>query len=394
MNNNFSINPTTIGLTWQTIFDRVKLGYEIQELEDDILTKEQLVKFNDAIIISPDYQREYRSTVSDESSLIESALLGIPIPPIFLASHKLKGAQVLNVVDGQHRLRAFYRYFSNLFKLTDLSIVSDKNGMLFNDLEIEDITKLQSRDISTITFRDFPGKEFELEIFNRYNKGTKPLTPQDIRHAVYDSKVNELVNTFCKSLMDKPKEPISKAYAISKDRYQKKTCQENVFVILSIIENGVTQNIINKDGKSQKIYKSPQFAEAYMERKSKLELEDGSLSDDNLLKTSEEFEKFNSFILAIANVVEFPFSKEIYGVSKRGNKFQVSISMILSGIFKKFIDQGVDIGELCKEQVVIKFLMVFSKALNDSYLEDPDYSASTTNPIEVQKFVDSFEFQV
>jgi hypothetical protein len=394
MDKNFSINPTTIGLTWQTIFDRVKLGYEIQELEDDILTKEQLVKFNDAIIISPDYQREYRSTVSDESSLLESALLGIPIPPIFLASHKLKGAQVLNVVDGQHRLRAFYRYFSNLFKLTDLSIASDKNGMFFNDLEIEDITKLQSRDISTITFRDFPGKEFELEIFNRYNKGTKPLTPQDIRHAVYDSKVNELVNTFCKSLMDKPKEPISKAYAISKDRYQKKTCQENVFVILSILENGVTQNIINKDGKSNKIYKSPQFAEAYMEKKSKLELENESLSDINLQQTSEVLEKFNDFILAIANVVEFPFSKEIYGVSKRGNKFQVSISMILSGIFKKFIDQGDDVGELSKEQVLTRFLMVFSKALNDSYLEDPDYSASTTNPVEIQKFVDSFEFQV
>jgi hypothetical protein len=394
MDKNFSINPTTIGLTWQTIFDRVKLGYEIQELEDDILTKEQLVKFNDAIIISPDYQREYRSTVSDESSLLESALLGIPIPPIFLASHKLKGAQVLNVVDGQHRLRAFYRYFSNLFKLTDLSIASDKNGMFFNDLEIEDITKLQSRDISTITFRDFPGKEFELEIFNRYNKGTKPLTPQDIRHAVYDSKVNELVNTFCKSLMDKPKEPISKAYAISKDRYQKKTCQENVFVILSILENGVTQNIINKDGKSNKIYKSPQFAEAYMEKKSKLELENESLSDINLQQTSEVLEKFNDFILAIANVVEFPFSKEIYGVSKRGNKFQVSISMILSGIFKKFIDQGDDVGGLSKEQVLTRFLMVFSKALNDSYLEDPDYSASTTNPVEIQKFVDSFEFQV
>lgn len=394
MDKNFSINPTTIGLTWQTIFDRVKLGYEIQEIEEDILTKEQLVKFNDAIIISPDYQREYRSTVSDESSLLESALLGIPIPPIFLASHKLKGAQVLNVVDGQHRLRAFYRYFSNLFKLTDLSIASDKNGMFFDDLEIEDITRLQSRDISTITFRDFPGKEFELEIFNRYNKGTKPLTPQDIRHAVYDSKVNELVNTFCKSLMDKPKTSIAKAYAVSKDRYQKKTCQENVFVILSILENGVTQDIKNKDGKIQKIYKSPQFAEAYMEKKSKLELEGELVSKAELQLTSEMLEKFNVFILAISDIVEYPFSKEIYGVSKRGNKFQVSISMILSGIFKKFIDHGIDVNTLCKEQVLTNFLKVLSKSLNESYLEDPDYSASTTNPSEIQKFVDGFEFQV
>ncbi len=394
MSSDFKINPTTIGLTWQTVFERVKLGYEIQELDEDILTKAQVVKFNDAIIISPDYQREYRSSVSDESSLIESALIGIPIPPIFLASYKYKGVQVLNVVDGQHRLRAFYRFFSNMFKLTDLHIESNKNNLYFDDLDIDDITALQSRDISTITFRGFPGKDFELEIFNRYNKGTKPLTPQDIRHAVYDSKVNELVNKFCKELMDNPKETLSKAYAISKDRYQKKTCQENVFVILSIMEDGVSQESLDKDGKYKKIYKSPQFAESYMEKKSKLEADDEVGSEGALKITLDLFSNFNSVILAMARYVEFPFSKEIYGVSKRGNKFQVSISMILAGLFKKFNEEGMDFSLLCEEGNITRFLMNLSASLNDSYLEDPEYSASTTNPVEIQSFVDGFEFKV
>lgn len=394
MSSDFKINPTTIGLTWQTVFERVKLGYEIQELNEDILSKAQVVKYNDAIIISPDYQREYRSSVSDESSLIESALIGIPIPPIFLASYKYKGVQVLNVVDGQHRLRAFYRFFSNMFKLTDLNIESEKNGLQFNDLNVDDITALQSRDISTITFRDFPGKSFELEIFNRYNKGTKPLTPQDIRHAVYDSKVNELVNRFCKDLMDNPKNTLSKAYAVSKDRYQKKTCQENVFVILSIIEDGVSQETLNKEGKFKTIYKSPQYAESYMEKKSKLEAADDSVSEVAFKVTHELFNKFNLLVDAMARHVEYPFSKEVYGVSKRGNKFQVSISMILAGLFKKFNEESVDFNILCEDENIKNFLEMFSEKLNDSYLEDPEYNASTTNPIEIQKFIDNFEFQL
>ena len=50
MSHDFKINPTTIGLTWQTVFERVQLGYELQELKEDELTKQQIVKFNDAII--------------------------------------------------------------------------------------------------------------------------------------------------------------------------------------------------------------------------------------------------------------------------------------------------------------------------------------------------------
>lgn len=393
MDNAFKINPITIGLTWQTVFDRVTLGYAIQEEKSETLTKEQLVKYNDAIIISPDYQREYRSTISDESSLIESALLGIPIPPIFLASNKYKGAQVLNVVDGQHRLRAFYRFFSDQFKLTDLQIATDRNNLFFRELDIDDITCLQSRDISTITFRDFPGKKFELEIFNRYNKGTKPLTAQDIRHAVYDSRVNELVNRFCKNLMKNPKSILSKAYAVSKDRYQKKTCQENIFVVLSILEYGVMQEITTKDNRKQKIYKSPQYAESYMEKKSTLSLQGEDIINSDLENVKKLFNDFNNFIKAISNKIEYPFSKEIYGVSKRGNKLQVSILIILAGIFRKITNNNEHVATICEEPTLLMLLNKLSIDLNNSYLEDPDYAASTTNPVEIQKFIDNFDFK-
>jgi len=377
----FNINRKDETLTWQTIIDRISLGFELQDIEED-LTDDQILKFNDAIVIAPDYQREYRSSVSDESSLIESALLEIPIPPIFLASHKYKGAQVLNVVDGQHRLRAFYRFFNDNYELKDLKILKHFNGKKMTDISVSDRAELISRTVISITFRDFPGKDFELEIFNRYNKGTKPLTQQEIRHAVFGSRTNDMVNDFCLKIYNEPKSVLGKAYAISKDRFQKKACQENVFVILSILENGVIQEHENEKGVRQRLAKSPQYAETYMK--------DKSLSESNhgYENTHRLFQSFNKFIETLATVTEYPFSRELYGISLRGNKFQVSISMILSGIFHKLNSTSFDF-ENFDANDLRKYIM---DLLNNSYLEDPQYKASTTNPIEIAKVVDEFGF--
>lgn len=381
MENTFNINRKDETLTWQTIISRICSGFELQEISGEI-TEDQILSFNDVIVIAPDYQREYRSSVSDESSLIESALLEIPIPPIFLASHKYKGVQVLNVVDGQHRLRAFYRYFNNDFALKDLKILTDFNGKLMTDITVDDKVELMSRTVNAITFRDFPGKQFELEIFNRYNKGTKPLTQQEIRHAVFGSKTNDMVNEFCSKLMKDQKSPLGKAYAISKDRFQKKSCQENIFVILSILEHGINQSHSNEKGVVQKLAKSPQYAESYMRLKSEEE------NDEQYEVTELLFKRFNRFIEILASVTEYPFSRSLYGVSIRGNKFQVSLSMILAGIFNKFLSERVDIDSLDIES----FREYTKEMLNDSYLEKPDYKASTTNPIEIEKLIKKFNF--
>lgn len=384
----FNINRKDESLTWQVVVSRIGAGFELQSVEND-LTDQQIIDFNDAIVIDPDYQREYRSSVSDESSLIESALLEIPIPPIFLATQRFRGVQVLNVVDGQHRLRAFFRYISNQFSLKGLKLLPDFNDKYYHELSLDEKTTLLSRGITCITFRDFPGKEFELEIFSRYNRGTKPLTPQEIRHAVYDSNINDYINVFCATLVKNPKSVLGKAYSISKDRFLKKTIQENIFVILSIIENGIDQRFINEQGNEQKLVKSPQFAEEYMKHQSE------NNSQHNYESSKALFIKFNSFISTLSRITVHPFSREIYGISERGNKFQVSISMILAAIFKKMLGDNFDFNRLdSDENVLLKFSTYLKELLESSYLEDPDYNASTTNPIEIGKLVNSFNFTI
>ncbi len=93
-------------------------------------------------------------------------------------------------------------------------------------------------------FRDFPGKEFELEVFNRYNKGTKALTPQEIRNAVYASPHNEHISDFVKQIYEGDSERDKKLrniFNVSKDRLLKKKVHEGIFSILYVLEYGIQE---------------------------------------------------------------------------------------------------------------------------------------------------------
>ncbi|MFJ7746402.1 DUF262 domain-containing protein [Peribacillus sp. NPDC097295] len=367
------------------IINQITNGFKLQNIEDvGGLDEDLKLELSDSIIIAPDYQRDYRASVMDESSLIESILVGIPIPPVFLANDRFEGLQVLNVVDGQHRLRAFYRFKENKFSLSGLKLLDGLNGSKFSDLEFSIKEKILTHKLAAIVFTDFPGLDFELEIFNRYNKGTKPLTPQEIRHAVYNSNLNNYVNKFAKDMVDKKtSEELQNAYNATKDRYQKKKIQESIFVIMNILENGLNENYS----------KSSIYAEEYMKQKSRLEKNKSENAHDNFLFVKDRFESFNKVIESIGKKVEFPFSKEIYGISSRNYKFQISIGMLLAGTFHKMIYGGISLDTLDNELVLEKFLGYISSLFKQSYLEDPEYNASSTSPKKMKELINSINLE-
>ncbi|MFX0570142.1 DUF262 domain-containing protein [Bacillus pumilus] len=367
------------------IIKQIYNGFIFQNMEDiSTLSEDLKLELSDSIIIAPDYQRDYRASIMDESSLIESILVGIPVPPVFLANDRFEGLQVLNVVDGQHRLRAFYRFKENKFSLSGLKILSHLNGSRFSDLEFNIKEKILTHKLAAIVFTDFPGLDFELEIFNRYNKGTKPLTPQEIRHAVYNSNLNNYVNKFAKDMVDKKTSgELHNAYNATKDRYQKKKIQETIFVIMNILEYGVNENYS----------KSSIYAEEYMKQKSQLEKNDLENSNDNFLLVKDLFESFNKVIELIGKKVKFPFSKEIYGISSRAYKFQISIAMLLAGIIHEMGKCGILLSELEDEENLKKFLDYISFIFKQSYLENSEYNASSTNPKKIKELINSIRLE-
>lgn len=376
-----SVNHKSQDIAIKDIIQMISNGFKIQELDEiEKSTEELRLSLTDSIIIAPDYQRDYRATIADESSIIESILVGIPIPPVFLANDRYKSIKVLNVVDGQHRLRAFYRYKENQFSLSGLKILEELNDLTFSQLDFDIKEKILSHKLAAIVFTDFPGLDFELEIFNRYNKGTKPLTQQEIRHAVYNSELNNYVNKFVKDLVEqKSSKELRNAYNATKDRYQKKKVQESIFVIMSILENG-----INEAYQQSSIY-----AEMYMKSKSEIEKNNLSEASLNFPFVVKRFEEFNQLIELIGHEIDFPFSRELYGVSSRNYKFQISIAMILSGIINKIYTNNSSLISI-KENLTL-FLSYISELLEASYLEDPNYNASSTNSRKIKELVDNFE---
>lgn len=382
MDRKYKINPKNEDSSIRSLIEDIDKGYKLQEIKKE-LTEVEILKYTGSIIIAPDYQREYRFKLEDEVKLIESVLLGIPIPPIFLATDKYKGVRVKNVVDGQHRLRALHRFYNNSFRLEGLDLLEDMNGKKFEDLDISVKADYLDAKLSNITFSDFPGLEFEMEIFSRYNKGTKPLSPQEIRHAAYNSKINSYINDFAYDLFkEKSPRQLYDAYNASKDRIQKKKVQEGIFVILSILENGI--NI--------KYDKSLVYAEEYMKNKKELEKENEELSQKDFDNVVDMFNKFNKFIIRLQEKIEFPFSKEIYGVSSRNYKFQISIAMIIAGVFREKIFRTELLGKILVDDTERdRFLQILCENLSNSFLEDANYNASSTNSKKIKELIDSIQ---
>ena len=85
-----------------------------------------------AICLDPDFQRNYVWKTKQKSELIESVIMGIPLPLIYLAE-TMQGTLV--IVDGRQRLTTFFDYMDNKFALKGLNILTELNGYRFGDLE-------------------------------------------------------------------------------------------------------------------------------------------------------------------------------------------------------------------------------------------------------------------
>ncbi|TJX13632.1 DUF262 domain-containing protein [Tissierella creatinini] len=166
----------------------------------------QLEKGN--IDLNPTFQRRDAWTDQEKSKLIESLILGIPVPPIILAESKEKKNSYI-VIDGKQRLLSLRRFFSkisqkefeekslnekNVFrqlKLSGLEILKNLNGCSYDDVEKEDeeyITNLENQSIRTIVIKNWPDESFLYTVFLRLNTGSKKLSPQELRQALKPGK--------------------------------------------------------------------------------------------------------------------------------------------------------------------------------------------------------------
>ncbi len=148
------------------------------------------------LVLQPDFQRHFVWDAAKSSRLIESALLDIPLPVIYL-SEENDGREY--VIDGQQRLTAFFSFIDGQFpngkdfSLLGLKVFTELNGESFKKLNEEQQDKIRYCKIRTTTFRKESESDLKFEIFERLNTGAVSLNDQELRNCIYRGPYNELL---------------------------------------------------------------------------------------------------------------------------------------------------------------------------------------------------------
>lgn len=146
-----------------------------------------------AIDLQPGFQRRERWSVDKQSALVESFLLNVPVPPVYLAE-ELDGTYT--AIDGKQRLRAIADFIFGRFKLRNLERLVDAEGLHFEDLPSEITNSLKLRPyLRVVTLLKQTDPLLKYEVFLRLNRGGEALNAQEIRNVAFRGKLNERIYT-------------------------------------------------------------------------------------------------------------------------------------------------------------------------------------------------------
>jgi len=176
----------------------IPFRYEITSYGADYPVDGIISRLNKGSIFVPPFQRRYVWNKFEASKFIESLLLGLPVPGIFLS--KETETKTLLIVDGQQRLLSLKYFYNNEFKDgTEFGLVgvqADLEGKSYEDLDETDKNRLNDSIIhATVVKQDEPEDDDSsvYQLFERINSGGRPLSPQEIRACIYYGSYNELL---------------------------------------------------------------------------------------------------------------------------------------------------------------------------------------------------------
>lgn len=146
-------------------------------------------------LLRPEYQRRHRWSNDKKSRLIESLVMNVPIPPIFLYEYEFGQYEVM---DGLQRLSTIRDFYADSFALRDLETWPELTGRYYSTLPTSIRAGIDRRYLSSIILLQETAKDpkqaqnLKQLVFERINSGGEKLTPQESRNAIYGGPMNEL----------------------------------------------------------------------------------------------------------------------------------------------------------------------------------------------------------
>lgn len=175
-----------------------------QTIEYDLETLVKKIKKN-IIRLNPDYQRRHRWNNDTSSRLVESLILNIPVPFIYISQdidvdeETEEGVARYSVIDGQQRLTAIFDFFENKYPIEGLDVLSQLNGSYYKDLPPFLIRRLEERSIKCLRIDSTVDQQVKYDIFERLNSGSVKLEAQELRNATCRGKFKSLLKELSKN---------------------------------------------------------------------------------------------------------------------------------------------------------------------------------------------------
>lgn len=175
--------------------------FKIQSWGADLSFRELISRYDDDELVKPELQRNYVWDKPEASRFIDSILLGLPIPSIFLA--KTENEKLL-IIDGYQRLMTIRDYVkgtfskdSSLFRLSKTEKINERwRGKSYIELSDDERRKIRNTTIHAIIFnQQHPTNDDTslYQIFERINSSGRTLLAQEIRNCVYQGPLNSLL---------------------------------------------------------------------------------------------------------------------------------------------------------------------------------------------------------
>ncbi len=160
--------------------------------------------------LHPEFQRRRRWSQEKKSKLIESFIINVPVPPVFL--YEIDYAS-FEVMDGLQRITTIIDFYEDKYELTGLEEWAELNGKKYSELPERIKEGIDRRYLSSIILLKESAKDVDEAdrlkklVFERLNTGGVKLSPQETRNALYDGKLNKLCielskNTIFKQLWE------------------------------------------------------------------------------------------------------------------------------------------------------------------------------------------------
>jgi hypothetical protein len=276
-----------------------------QTIEYDLDTLSKRIE-RKSIRLDPDYQRRHRWSKETSSRLIESLILNIPIPVIFISQDVDVDEEVeaetarYTVIDGQQRLTAIHDYLRNKYALEGLETLSELNGTFHKHLPAFLVRRLEERTIRCMRIDSTVDAQVKFDIFERLNTGSVKLEAQELRNATARGPFNDLAKKLAENPEFRSLIQVDNHNPETNAKVQKMEDVELVLRFFALKNGG---------------YKT--LRKGFKEFLTKSQKEFNSLDSDKLSRFSVEFKSYVHFLAEFGGPVPFAKWRFEKGIKRR-----------------------------------------------------------------------------